>query len=122
METTVRSYTPWASGIHGDGEGALTRASSGAHAPVNSIAEAADAATGKARPAIDQVAAMAHKAVDQTADAAAPAADWLVEQGENLNATRKKLLANACSYISANPLKSVGIAVFTGILLSRMIR
>jgi len=122
METTVRSNTPLASGMHGDGEGVLTKVCSSAHAAVDSMAEAADAAARKAQPAIDQVTAMAHRAVDKTADAAAPAAGWLAEQGESLNATQKKLVAHACSYISANPLKSVGIAVFTGILLSRMIR
>jgi ElaB/YqjD/DUF883 family membrane-anchored ribosome-binding protein len=122
METTVRSNTPSASGMQSHTEGILTKASSGAHAAVNSIAEAADEATRKAKPAIDQVAAMAHQAVDKTVGAAAPAADWLAEQGESLNGTQKKLVADACSYISANPLKSVGIAVLAGILLSRMIR
>ena len=46
--------------------------------------------------------------------------DWLVEQGDSLNATQKKLVADTCSYVSANPLKSVGIAVLVGFLLSRI--
>jgi ElaB/YqjD/DUF883 family membrane-anchored ribosome-binding protein len=102
-------------------EGNLSKASSGAHAAVDSIAGAADEAARKARPAIDRVAAMAHQAVDTAAGAAAPTADWLAEQGESLNAAQKKLVADTCSYVSANPLKSVGIAVVAGFLLGRII-
>lgn len=103
-------------------ESALNKASTGAHAAVNSIAGAADEAARTVKPKIDQVAAMAHQAVDKAVDAAAPAADWLANQGESLNATQKKLVADTCSYVSANPLKSVGIAVAAGFLLSRIIR
>ena len=71
-------------------------------------------------PVIERAAAVAHKAVDKAKDAAAPAANWLVERGESLNATQKKLTADACSYVSANPLKAVGIAAVTGFLLSRL--
>ena len=64
---------------------------------------------------------MAHQAVDKAAGVAAPTADWLSEQGESLNATQKKLVADTCGYVTANPLKSVGIAVLAGFLLSRVI-
>lgn len=100
----------------------MNKASSSAHAAVDSIAGAADEAARKAKPAIDRVAAMAHQAVDKAADAAAPTADWLTEHGENLKATQKKLVADTCSYVSANPLKALGIAVAAGFLLSRIIR
>jgi len=122
MESIARGNIPSASGMSKDTDGILNKASSGAHAAVDSIAGAADEAARKAKPAIDQVAAMAHQAVDKAAGAAAPAADWLAEQGDNINATQKKLIADTCSYISANPLKAVGIAVVAGILLSRIIR
>ncbi len=122
MEPSARGNTPSTSGMPGNGEGALHMASSSAHAAVNSIAGAADEVARNARPAIDHVAAMAHQAVDKAAGAAAPTADWLAEQGESLNATQKKLVADTCSYVSANPLKAVGIAVVAGFLLSRMIR
>jgi ElaB/YqjD/DUF883 family membrane-anchored ribosome-binding protein len=122
METTARgNNTPSTSGFSKNSEGTLTKASSSAHSAVNSIAGAADEAARKAAPAIHRVAAMAHQAVDTAADAAAPAADWLAEQGENLNAAQKKLVADTRSYISANPLKSLGIAVVAGFLLSRII-
>jgi ElaB/YqjD/DUF883 family membrane-anchored ribosome-binding protein len=122
METTTRGNTPSTSGMPGNGEGTLGKASSSAHATVNSVAGAADEAARKAKPVIDQVAVLAHQAVDKAAGAAAPAADWLTDQGESLNATQKKLVADTCSYVSANPLKSVGIAVAAGFLLSRFIR
>jgi ElaB/YqjD/DUF883 family membrane-anchored ribosome-binding protein len=121
METTAFGNTPSTSGLSNSTEGALNKASSSAHAAVNSIAGAADDAARKAKPAIDRVAAMAHQAVEKAAGAAAPTADWLAEQGESLNTTQKKLVADTCSYISANPLKAVGIAVVAGFLLGRII-
>jgi ElaB/YqjD/DUF883 family membrane-anchored ribosome-binding protein len=106
----------------GNNEGVLTKASSSAHAAVNSVAGAADESARKAKPAIDRVAAMAHQAVDTAAVAAGPTADWLAEQGESLNAAQKKLVKDTCSYVSAHPLKSIGIAVVAGLLLGRFIR
>ena len=102
-------------------DGALNKASSSAHAAVDSMANAADEAARKAKPKIDKVAAMAHQAVDKAADAAAPTAEWLATRGESLSATQKKLVSDTCSYVSANPLKSVGIAVLAGFLLSRIV-
>jgi hypothetical protein len=122
METIVRGNTPSTSGMSNNTEGTLNKASSSAHAVVNSIAGAADEAARKAKPAIDQVAAMAHQAVDKAAGAAAPTTDWLTEQGESINATQKQLVADTRSYVSANPLKAVGIAMVAGFLLSRLIR
>ena len=121
METTVRGNISPTSGLSNFNEGTLNKASSSAHGVVDSNARAADEAARRAKPAIDQAAAMAHQAVDKAASAVLPAADWLSEQGENLNATQKKLVADTCSYVSANPLKSVGIAVVAGFLLSRII-
>ncbi len=105
-----------------DAAGALDKANSAAHAVVSSIADAADEAARKTVPAIDKAASMAHQAVDKAADAAAPAADWLVERSESLNATQKKLAADTCSYVSANPLKSLGMALVAGFVLSRIVR
>ena len=103
-------------------EDVLTKTTAGAHAAVNSMADAADGAARRAKPAIDQVAAMAHQVVEKAAASAAPAADWLGEQGENLNAAQKKLVTDTSAYIAANPLMSVGVAVLAGFLISRMIR
>lgn len=122
METTLRGNIASTSGLPGNSEGTLHKASASAHAAVDSMAGAADEAARKAKPAIDRVATMAHQAVDTVAGAAAPTADWLAEQGESLNAAQKKLVADTCGYVSANPLKSVAIAAVAGFLLGRIIR
>jgi ElaB/YqjD/DUF883 family membrane-anchored ribosome-binding protein len=96
LDTTIRGNSPMPNGD----DGKLSKASSSAHAAVDSIAGA----------------------VDKAAGAAAPTADWLAEQGESLKATQKKLIDDTCSYVSANPLKAVAIAVVTGFVLSRFIR
>ena len=114
MENTERSNNLPA-------DGTLNKVSSSAHAAVDSIAGVAGEAVRKAKPAIERGAAKAHTLVDRAAGAAAPTAGWLSEQGENLMATQKKLVADTSSYVSANPLKSVGIALVAGFLLTRII-
>jgi len=68
-------------------------------------------------PAIARVATMAHQAVDKAAVVAEKTADRLTERTEVLRARKDKLLSETCSYVSANPLKAVGIAVVAGLLL-----
>jgi ElaB/YqjD/DUF883 family membrane-anchored ribosome-binding protein len=75
---------------------------------------AADEAARKAKPAIDRATEFAHQAVDRAQSAAAPAAAWLGDQTENLKATQQKLVDDTCEYVSANPLKSVAIALVAG--------
>jgi ElaB/YqjD/DUF883 family membrane-anchored ribosome-binding protein len=77
--------------------------------------------SGEASLSINKVAAMAHQAVDKAAEAAAPTAEWLTEQGDSLKATQTRLVADTCSYVSANPMKSVGIAIVAGVLLGRIL-
>ena len=122
MENTFGGNNAADSGMPGKPDGTLNKASSTAHAAVNSIATAAEEAARKVKPAIDGVSTMAHQAVDKVASAAAPAADWLAEQGESLTVAQKKLITNTTSYISANPVTSVGIALVAGLLLSRILR
>lgn len=122
METTTHDNTLSNSGMFDHTEGALNKATLSAHAAVSSIAGAADEAANKAKPVIDQVAAMADQAVDKAAGAAAPTVDWLNERGASINASQKKLVANTCNYISANPLKAIGMAVVAGLVLGRISR
>ena len=74
-----------------------------------------------AEPVIAKVAAKAHQAVDKAAVAAEKTAERLTERSEELKAQKDKLLSDACSYVSANPLKAVGIAVVAGLLLGRIL-
>ena len=121
MDNTVRGNNFANSGLPKGAESTVTKASSSAHAAVDSMASAADEAARKAKPAIDKVAAMAHQAVDKAAGAAGPTADWLAEHRDSINATQKKFVDDTCTYVSANPLKAIGIAAVAGFLLSRII-
>ncbi len=121
MENATFGNTPNTIGNSGRDD-VLTKTTAGAHAAVSSIADAADGAARRVKPAIEQVAAVAHQVVDKAAASAAPAVDWIGEQGESLRATQKKLVTDTSSYIAANPLMSVGVALVAGILLSRLIR
>ena len=70
-----------------------------------------------AEPVIAKVAARAHKAVDQahrTASRAVSRVEGAVQPGADL-------VSQSCDYISANPLKSVGIAVVAGLVLGRIL-
>jgi ElaB/YqjD/DUF883 family membrane-anchored ribosome-binding protein len=122
METTTRDSTLSSSGISGNHDGSLGKAPLLAHGAVSSLAETANEVAQKAKPAIDQVAAMAHKSVDKAADAVAPAADWFAAKSESLKATQKKVVDGTYQYVSENPLKSLGIAVLAGFLISRVSR
>ncbi len=122
MENTAFGSTSSTPAISGNGTGTLNQASSSAHAAVNAMTGAADEAARSVKPAIDRVSALAHQAVDKVAGAATPTADWLAEQGETLNTAQKKLVEDTCSYVSAHPLKSIGVALAAGFLLSRIIR
>lgn len=123
MDTTIRNNNLGSPGMPGSNSGgALNKASGGAHAAVDTIADAADEAARKAKPAIDKVASMAHQAVDKAVGVAAPTADWLAEQGDSLKATQKKLVSDTCTYVSAHPLKSLGFAIVAGFLIGRVLR
>jgi len=115
---TVNSTTGLSTG---SGEGVLNKASSSAHSAIDSFANAADEAARKTKPKIDKVASMAHDVVDKAAGAAANTADKLAARTESLDAAQRKLVSDTCSYVSANPLKSVGIAVLAGFVLARIL-
>jgi ElaB/YqjD/DUF883 family membrane-anchored ribosome-binding protein len=92
---------------------AINKAASSAHGAV-------DSAAGKAKPAIDKAAQFAHQTVDKAAGAAAPAAEWITEKTEALKVTQKQVLDDTCNYVSANPLKAVGIAAALGFVIGRL--
>jgi hypothetical protein len=71
---------------------------------------------------LNKATARAHDAVDEVADAAAPAAQWLEEQGETLTHSGEKLLDTTCKYVAAHPLRSLGLALLAGYVISRLTR
>ena len=71
---------------------------------------------------LDETTARAHGAVDQVAAAAAPAAQWLEERSETLTASGEKLLDSTSKYVAAHPLRSLGLALAAGYVISRLTR
>ncbi|MGZ5007599.1 MAG: DUF883 family protein [Methylobacter sp.] len=69
---------------------------------------------------IDKASGYAHGAVDRIADASYQAAEVIGEKGEQLRTAEQELVENYRHYIRECPIKSVGIAVAAGFLLSRM--
>ena len=103
-------------------EATLARPSVGAQTTGDRVADAVNDTASKAKPTVDRLTAMAHEAVDKAAAAAAPAAEWVSTQGQDFAEMERKLVDETCRYVSANPLKSVGIALAAGFVLSRIIR
>ncbi|TVS10366.1 MAG: DUF883 domain-containing protein [Gammaproteobacteria bacterium] len=76
-----------------------------------------DAASNAAHPVIDRIASGAHNAVgnaDELATQAAGAIDSASVKGE-------QLFASGSSYMREHPLLTLGLAVTTGYLLSRLL-
>ena len=114
METNART--------HSSNPSALSKTAAGAHNVVDEVVAAAGQAIRDTKPVVERVSQAAHQVVDNAADRAAPVADWLDEQGQALRAAPKKLLDGSCQYVTANPLKSVGMALLAGFLISRIRR
>jgi ElaB/YqjD/DUF883 family membrane-anchored ribosome-binding protein len=71
---------------------------------------------------VDSAASSAHDAVDWAAEKASNAQDSLSETGHDLKEAQERWLAIAREYVRENPATSVGIAVASGYLLSRILR
>ncbi len=87
-----------------------------------SVHAAIDQAALKAQPAIESIASMAHQATDKVSSSGEQTAEWVTAQSEQLAAVQKKAVDGTCEYICANPLKSVGMALLAGFLISRVVR
>jgi ElaB/YqjD/DUF883 family membrane-anchored ribosome-binding protein len=94
--------------------GGGTSGSTGAADTVHKVADAAGST-------VDRMASGAHAAVDKTADVAAQAAEALGVKGEHLKDLQVQWLENSRAYIRDNPVKSLGIAIVGGFLLSRLL-
>lgn len=70
---------------------------------------------------IDKASNFAHEAVDKLAKVTNEAADAFDEKSEHLKYAEQRLLKNCRGYIHDNPVTSLGIAVATGFLLSRLL-
>ena len=70
---------------------------------------------------LDKALNSAHEAVDKISCAGSQAAEALGEKGQQLKNAEKRLLENCSGYVRDNPVTSLGIAVATGFLLSRLL-
>jgi ElaB/YqjD/DUF883 family membrane-anchored ribosome-binding protein len=111
MEATETAIAPTtAPGAFGR---AVDHAAEGAHHKIDSM-------SGAGKPAVDRMAASAHQAVDKVSSVASHAVDTLGVKGEQLNAAEKRLVAGTSQYVQEHPVASLGIAIATGYVLSRI--
>jgi ElaB/YqjD/DUF883 family membrane-anchored ribosome-binding protein len=115
MENTLSGTAP----LNGS-PGSMPGNGSAGSDKLSAIHSAIDQAASKVKPAIDRAASMAHDAADKVGTAGTQTADWVSAQSEQLSAAQKKLVEDTCNYVSANPLKSIAMAVAAGYLLSRI--
>jgi ElaB/YqjD/DUF883 family membrane-anchored ribosome-binding protein len=112
METQETStITPGHNG--GALERAVDHATEGAHHRIDSMSSSG-------KPAVDRMAASAHEAVDKVSSVASHAVETLGVKGEQLSAAEQRLVAGTRRYVQEHPVASVGIAIATGYVLSRM--
>ena len=70
---------------------------------------------------IDKASNYAHETVDKIASASHHASETLDQKSEQLKTAEQRLVKNCQGYIRDNPVTSLGIAVATGFLLSRLL-
>jgi ElaB/YqjD/DUF883 family membrane-anchored ribosome-binding protein len=93
----------------------LDNAQDGAHSAIDGL-------SGAARPAVDRLAAEAHRMVDRLVNAA-NSTEAAIEAGDaRVNQLRSSIRGRAQSYISANPVATIGLALGAGFVLSYLIR
>lgn len=101
-----------------DVRGTLARgvdhAAMGAHETITAVSDSA-------RPAVNRMASSAHDVVDRVAGVATHTAETLGIKGEQLKSAQKRLMEGARDYVREHPVASLGIAVATGYLLSRLL-
>ena len=107
MEVSER-FTPRPSDL-----GGVNPTRAGAPQTTHSVTDAAG-------PAVDRMASGAHEAVDKMADAVVQAAETLDVKSEQLKNLQVRWLEMGSAYIRDHPVKSLGIAMVGGFLLSRL--
>jgi ElaB/YqjD/DUF883 family membrane-anchored ribosome-binding protein len=71
---------------------------------------------------VDRIIEKAHTPVNAVAAAVHDAIDHAAEIAPTLAANQRKLFNDACRYVSAHPMKAVGIALAAGLLISRILK
>jgi len=105
-----------------DAQASVDKVADKADAAIDRAAETATDVVEKARAMTDRIAASAHAAVDKAASAAGPAVEWSVKQGSNLRRQQQRATETTVTYISENPLKSIGICFGVGVVVGLLVR
>ena len=99
--------------------GAVSRtvenATSNMHGAINKASDAA-------RPAVDHLASGAHHAMDSLARAATQAARTLDTRSGQLMDAQSRLVENCSDMVREKPIRTLGIAVAVGFVLSWLLR
>jgi ElaB/YqjD/DUF883 family membrane-anchored ribosome-binding protein len=122
--TTKSNSTPASAGPNGlanSVSAVIDNTAAEAHGAVEYASGAAGEALERARPMLETATNMAHLAVETAADKVARPAQWLAQQGEELQVKQQELVGDARGYVTANPFKSLAIALVAGIVLGRLV-
>ena len=92
----------------------IEQAAAGGHQAINKVADAV-------HPAVDRAVSGAHQAVDKIADVASQTAGTLSAKADQLQEFQSQLMQDCSAYVRAKPLTSLGIAIATGFVLSRLL-
>jgi ElaB/YqjD/DUF883 family membrane-anchored ribosome-binding protein len=76
--------------------------------------------TGTTGETVERVKAGAHEVVEKAADVTLRAADTLNEKGERIRDAQERLQEQVREYVRENPVTSLGIALGSGFILSRL--
>ena len=76
--------------------------------------------TGATNETVERVKAGAHEAVERAADLTIRAADTISEKSERVKDAQERLQEQIREYVRENPVTSLGIALGSGFILSRL--
>ncbi len=83
---------------------------------------AIDEAAREAKEPVDRISEIAHEVSDKALDAGNDAVGWVDKRAEWLAGHSKNLIGCASAYVSAHPLKAVGIAALAAVVIGRLTR
>lgn len=99
----------------------FTKSAISAEQAVSRAHHAIDQLSKVARPAVWRMAASAHQMVDRLSDATERGAQRLERTATRLLDSEQHLVAASRDYVRENPLKTAGMALVAGFLVSRLV-
>ena len=90
------------------------QAGNGAHQVIDRMSEAV-------HPAVTRAASGAHHLVDRISDTSSRVAEQLGKTANRLKETEQRLVGASSSYVHEHPLKTAGIALAAGFLVSQLV-